>query len=220
MLRRTIFFLFLFVPIYLVPAQVQNDENVIFEKEIKINTLKVKRIFYKKCPGITTISCDRNIEIVNNNSLNFSDFIDDDDDFGNGLRYIIKKDEILVLNANRLLLGTSKNFWLKNFGIVKFETVKYKHKRRDYIKINDLLSYQNIQYKTSNVLKYSVKVNFLNEKLLSKNIGIISDAPYITVYIIGGDLNKSLEVENTMQIYNKNRIKTNSSNNFHEIKHQ
>lgn len=165
-------------------AQTSND-TVIFLGTEKVDKkkLQLKRIFYEKCPGVSSINCYRNILFSKNNIVDTTAFIDDDDDFGKGLRYKLSE-EVVVLDLPFLLLGKSKSFWKKYFQINKFNDVKSKVKNETTI--NDTIFYQDLQYKIREVLVYKVKVDFLNEKILSRNIGIISDKPYVTVYVVGG----------------------------------
>ena len=165
-------------------AQISNDTVIFIGKEkVDKKKLQLKRIFYEKCPGVSSINCYRNILLLKNNSLSINDFIDDDDDFGEGLKYTLSG-EILVLDLPFLQLSTSEFFWKKYFNINEFNDTRFKVKNETTI--NDTIFYQDLQYKLREILVYKVKVDFLNEKILSRNIGIISDEPYVTVYVIGG----------------------------------
>lgn len=150
-IRKLMLGLIIFNISFTVYAQDNNlEKKVIFIKEEKLleNNLATKRIFYKKCPGLTNFNCFRNILVFNNKFINLDDFTINKNDFEQSVLYEIKEGEILVLNLNFLTRGNS--FWQKYFGINEIKDVKYKIKKEK--KIDSTLKYIEYQFKISEIL--------------------------------------------------------------------
>ncbi|MET3731605.1 hypothetical protein [Moheibacter stercoris] len=166
-------------------GQIINEDVIYVGKEkVENNKFYVGLLLYEICPGVTSISCSRDISILYDETLKINDFVSNK----GILSYKLNDKDTLVLYVN--FLGKSDGFWAKNFQIKNISNLKYNIKKR--IDINKKISYQKLQFKTSEILVYKIKVEFLNRELFSRNIEVATESTYVTVYVIGGERKEML----------------------------